>query len=164
MSREVAHTGLHGANRLASNSLLECLVFSKRAADRSASWLRESPARDIPEIPPWQHGFAKKGEEEIIISHSWDEIRSFMWDYVGIVRTARRLEYASRRIALLKQEIHQNYWDRRITRNLLELRNLITIADLIVRSAQMRKESRGLHQNLDFPLRDDKLFARDTVL
>lgn len=159
---EVAHTGLHGANRLASNSLLEALVFSRRAAQRA---LREMDAnRASISLPPWNETFAKEGEEEIIIKHCWDEIRTFMWNYVGIVRTDRRLEYAARRVQMLKLEVHQNYWDRKVSRNLLELRNLLTVADLIVQCAQIRKESRGLHQNLNYPATDDALFRRDTIV
>ena len=163
---EVAHTGLHGANRLASNSLLEALVFSYRAARRASALFSDPSAgeENLPELPAWDSGFARDGEEEIIIKHCWDEIRSFMWNYVGIVRTDRRLDYAARRVAMLQLEVHQNYWDRKPSRNLLELRNLLTVADLIVRSAQMRKESRGLHQNLDHPAKDDELFLRDTIL
>ena len=162
---EVAHSGLHGANRLASNSLLEALVFSHRAAARALTYAEEFAAELAQwELPPWDASFAKEGEEEIIIKHCWDEIRTFMWNYVGIVRTNRRLEYASRRVQMLKLEVHQNYWDRKVSRNLLELRNLLTVADLIVKCAQMRKESRGLHQNLDYPATDDALFRRETIL
>src|SRR5690606_7007844 len=157
---EAAHTGLHGANRLASNSLLEAAVFSHRAAVDATSL----PASDRQELPPWNPGFAKADEEEVIISHSWDEVRTLMWNYVGIVRSNRRLEYAPRRIALLQQEVNQCYWERKISKNLVELRNLVTVADLIVTSAQMRKESRGLHQNIDYPETDDTLFKRDTIL
>jgi len=157
---EAAHTGLHGANRLASNSLLEAAVFSYRAAVHAAA----EKVRELPQLPAWDHGFAKEEEEEVIISHNWDEIRTLMWNYVGIVRSNRRLEYAARRIANLKQEITQCYWERRLSKNLVELRNLVTVADLIVTSAQMRKESRGLHQNIDYPEVDDLLFRRDTVV
>lgn len=164
---EVAHTGLHGANRLASNSLLEALVFSERAAQASQTLLEEASLQRkirLEDIPPWDSSSAKDGEEEIIIQHCWEEIRAFMWNYVGIVRTDRRLEYAARRVANLRDEVQQQYWDRRLSRNLIELRNLLLVADLIVRSAQMRKESRGLHQNLDHPETDNRLFRHDTVL
>jgi L-aspartate oxidase len=157
---EAAHTGLHGANRLASNSLLEAAVFSHRAAIDASSLPAPAPG----ELPPWNPGFAKADEEEVIISHSWDEVRTLMWNYVGIVRSDRRLDYASRRIALLQQEVNQCYWERKISKNLVELRNLVTVADLIVKSAQMRKESRGLHQNIDYPETDNALFQRDTIL
>jgi L-aspartate oxidase len=161
---EAAHTGLHGANRLASNSLLEAAVFSQRAAIHAANYFSSLPGKEFPPIPAWNPGFAKAEEEEVIITHNWDEIRTLMWNYVGIVRSNRRLEYAARRIALLKQEINQCYWERKLSKNLVELRNLVTVADLIVTSAQMRKESRGLHQNIDHPETDDVLFKRDTVL
>ncbi|NMK73473.1 L-aspartate oxidase, partial [Staphylococcus capitis] len=117
-----------------------------------------------PDLPAWNPGFAKEDEEAVIIAHNWDELRTLMWNYVGIVRSNRRLEYAARRIANLKQEINQCYWERKLSKDLVELRNLVTVADLIVTSAQMRKESRGLHQNLDYPELDDALFRRDTVI
>lgn len=162
---EVAHTGLHGANRLASNSLLEAVVFAHRAALKANEYVVGSGAAKVfPEIPAWNPGFAKEEEEEVIISHNWDEIRTLMWNYVGIVRSNRRLEYAQRRILVLKQEITQCYWERKLNRNLIELRNLITVADLIVSAAIQRKESRGLHQNIDYPETHDDLFARDTIL
>ncbi len=161
---EAAHTGLHGANRLASNSLLEAAVYSHRAAAHAVNWAKALNEQDRLEIPAWDHGFAKAEEEEVIITHNWDEIRTLMWNYVGIVRSNRRLDYAARRIANLKQEIHQCWWERKLSKNLVELRNLITVADLIVTCAQMRKESRGLHQNIDFPENDDMLFGRETVL
>ncbi len=162
---EAAHTGLHGANRLASNSLLEAAVFSQRAAIHAAAFLAsESEKQNYPDLPTWNPGFAKTEEEEVIISHNWDEIRTLMWNYVGIVRSNRRLEYAARRITNLKQEINQCYWERRLNKNLVELRNLVTVADLIVASAQMRKESRGLHYNIDYPETDNELFRHDTVI
>ncbi len=160
---EVAHTGLHGANRLASNSLLEAAVFSHRAARHATQFLSDYASPPI-EIPAWNPGFAKEEEEEVIIAHNWDEIRTLMWNYVGIVRSDRRLEYAARRIELLKQEINQCYWERKLSRDMVELRNLITVADLIVTCARMRKESRGLHQNIDYPEANDELFHRDTVV
>ena len=161
---ESAHTGLHGANRLASNSLLEAAVFSQRAAVHATGYGASYQREKSPLIPPWNPGFAKAEEEEVIISHNWDEVRTLMWNYVGSVRSNRRLEYAARRIALLKQEIDQCYWERKLSKNLVELRNLITVADLIVTCAQMRKESRGLHQNIDFPETDDHLFRHDTII
>lgn len=160
---EAAHTGLHGANRLASNSLLEAAVFSHRAARHSAEFISKNGKSQL-EIPNWDHGFAKADEEEVIISHSWDELRTLMWNYVGIVRSNRRLEYAERRIALLKQEVNQCYWERKLSKNLVELRNLVTVAELIVSCAKMRKESRGLHQNIDYPETNDELYRRDTIL
>jgi L-aspartate oxidase len=159
---EAAHTGLHGSNRLASNSLLEAAVFAHRAALHASSKIREKS--EPMEIPNWNPGFAKEEEEEVIITHNWDEVRTLMWNYVGIVRSNRRLESASRRIALLQQEVNQCYWERKISKNLIELRNLITVADLIIRSAMMRKESRGLHQNIDYPEANDLLFGKDTIL
>ncbi len=161
---EAAHTGLHGANRLASNSLLEAAVFSHRAAVHAVAYSAEAKLLRAEALPAWNPGFAKAEEEEVIISHNWDEIRTLMWNYVGIVRSNRRLEYAARRLTNLKQEIHQCYWERRLNKNLVELRNLVTVADLIVTSAQMRKESRGLHQNIDYPETDDTLFRKDTII
>ncbi|NUM88114.1 MAG: L-aspartate oxidase [Bdellovibrionales bacterium] len=161
---EASHTGLHGANRLASNSLLEAAVFSHRAASSASAWLRDGAPPAPPTIPAWNPGFAKEEQEEVIISHNWDEIRTLMWNYVGIVRSNRRLEFAARRIANLKQEIHHAYWERKLSRNMVELRNLVTVADLIVTAAQARKESRGLHQNIDYPETDDSLFLRETLL
>jgi L-aspartate oxidase len=155
---EVACTGLHGANRLASNSLLECLVFSEAAARHITS---QQPA-EIPVLPPWDESRVSDADEEVIISHNWDELRRFMWDYVGIVRTNKRLERAQHRIALLKQEIHEYYSHFRVTNDLVELRNLVETADLIVRCAQARKESRGLHYSLDYP--QTLPTAIDTVL
>lgn len=160
---EAAHTGLHGANRLASNSLLEAAVFSHRAALHAVEFLREKNKNAI-ELPRWNPGFAKADEEEVIISHSWDELRTLMWNYVGIVRSNRRLEYAERRIQMLKQEVDQCYWERRLNKNLVELRNLVTVAELIVACAKTRKESRGLHQNIDYPETDDLVYRRDTVV
>ena len=161
---EAAHTGLHGANRLASNSLLEGAVFSYRAAVHATIYAKDQRKKKMPELPAWKEGYAKEEQEEVIIAHNWNEVRSTMWNYVGIVRSNRRLEYAARRIALLKQEVNQNYWERKISKNLIELRNLITVADLIIASASARKESRGLHQNIDYPESDDALFGRDTIL
>ncbi|MCO5143964.1 MAG: L-aspartate oxidase [Oligoflexia bacterium] len=162
---EASHTGLHGANRLASNSLLEAAVFSTRAAEHASSIFKSEKSNIVLQnIPDWNPGFAKEEQEEVIISHCWDEVRTLMWNYVGIVRSNRRLEYAARRVSLLKQEINQAYWERKLSKNLIELRNLITVAELIVSSAQNRKESRGLHQNLDYPEVDDELYQRDTIL
>ncbi|MDD2712596.1 MAG: L-aspartate oxidase [Simplicispira sp.] len=146
---EVACTGLHGANRLASNSLLECMVFARAAAQSIAA----APRVQIPALPRWDDSRVQDADESVVISHNWDELRRFMWDYVGIVRTNKRLERAAHRIALLWAEIDEFYANFHVTRDLLELRNLVQVADLIVRSAQMRRESRGLHFSRDYPER-----------
>ncbi|MED5333069.1 MAG: L-aspartate oxidase [Pseudomonadota bacterium] len=146
---EVAYTGLHGANRMASNSLLECVVFASAAAE---DIIKNLPSADCEEsIAPWDESQVSNSDEEVIIQHNWHELRLFMWDYVGIVRTDKRLERAMRRIKLLEQEITEYYSHFRVSNNLLELRNLVTVAELIVRCAMERKESRGLHFNLDYP-------------
>ncbi|MDP1717010.1 MAG: FAD-binding protein, partial [Burkholderiales bacterium] len=155
---ETAFTGLHGANRLASNSLLECLVFGMAAS----SDILAQPAMPCPDLPQWDESRVTDADEEIVISHNWDELRRFMWDYVGIVRTNKRLERALHRIRLLQEEIHDYYANFRVTNDLLELRNLVTTAELIVRSALMRHESRGLHFSLDYP--DTLAEARNTIL
>ncbi|MBP0132841.1 MAG: L-aspartate oxidase [Nitrosospira sp.] len=144
---ETAHTGLHGANRLASNSLLECLVFGQAAA---ADILR-LPDMPVLQLPPWDESRVSDADEEIVISHNWDELRRFMWDYVGIVRTNKRLQRAQHRIKLLHEEISEYYANFRVTSDLLELRNLVDTADLIVQSAMLRHESRGLHFSKDYP-------------
>ncbi len=157
---ETACTGLHGANRMASNSLLECLVFAELAAEDLKRRLDELPAP--PPLPSWDESQVTDSDEEVVVSHNWDEIRRFMWDYVGIVRTDKRLQRALRRVELLKQEIADYYGHFRVTSDLLELRNLIIAAELIVRSAMTRKESRGLHYTLDYPERRDP--PQNTVL
>jgi L-aspartate oxidase len=144
---ETACTGLHGANRLASNSLVECMVYARAAAQAIA----EVPRAALPAVPPWDDSRVTDADECVVISHNWDELRRFMWDYVGIVRTDKRLERAAHRIALLTGEIHEFYSNFHVSRDLLELRNLVQVADLIVRSAQMRHESRGLHYSRDWP-------------
>ncbi len=159
---EVACTGLHGANRMASNSLLECLVYAKQAYADILRVLPTSPAP--PELPEWDESKVSDSDEEVVVSHNWDEIRRFMWDYVGIVRTDKRLERAMRRVELLKQEIADYYGHFRVTSDLLELRNLVTVAELIIRSAQQRKESRGLHFTLDYPETDDSQKPENTIL
>ncbi len=159
---ETACTGLHGANRMASNSLLECLVFAKQAAD---DLRRQLPALSSPPpLPPWDESQVTDSDEEVVVSHNWDEIRRFMWDYVGIVRTNKRLQRALRRTEMLKQEIAEYYGNFRVTSDLLELRNLIIAAELIVRSAMARRESRGLHYTLDYPDPDTSKPAVDTIL
>jgi len=156
---EVACTGLHGANRLASNSLLEGMVFGHRAAQAMAA-LRKDP---LPSVPEWDTGQAGTSEEAVVVTQNWDELRRLMWNYVGIVRSDKRLRRAERRIALLQEEIAEYYWKYFITRDLLELRNIATVAQLIVECAMSRRESRGLHYTSDWPDTDPKL-ARDTVV
>ncbi len=159
---EVAYTGLHGANRMASNSLLECVVFASAAAKRILEQL--DSAQMPPQLPHWDESRVTDSDEEVVVSHNWDELRRFMWDYVGIVRTDKRLARAQRRVDMLKKEIEEYYGNFRVTNDLLELRNLVQIAELIIQSAMKRKESRGLHYTLDYPERDDKHFSGPTVL
>ncbi|MDR1647863.1 MAG: L-aspartate oxidase [Zoogloeaceae bacterium] len=155
---EASCTGLHGANRLASNSLLECLVYSEAAvADILAQ-----PERKLPDLPQWDESRVTDADEEVVIAHNWDELRRFMWDYVGIVRTTKRLKRAQHRIRLLMREIEEFYANFRVSHDLIELRNLVTTADLIVRCALKRKESRGLHYSRDYP--ETLPQARPTVL
>ncbi|HDP1516017.1 TPA: L-aspartate oxidase [Escherichia coli] len=146
---EVSYTGLHGANRMASNSLLECLVYGWSAAEDITR--RMPDAHGVSTLPPWDESRVENPDERVVIQHNWHELRLFMWDYVGIVRTTKRLERALRRITMLQQEIDEYYAHFRVSNNLLELRNLVQVAELIVRCAMMRKESRGLHFTLDYP-------------
>ncbi|EEX2299957.1 L-aspartate oxidase [Escherichia coli] len=146
---EVSYTGLHGANRMASNSLLECLVYGWSAAEDITR--RMPDAHGVSTLPPWDESRVENPDERVVIQHNWHELRLFMWDYVGIVRTTKRLERALRRITMLQQEIDEYYSHFRVSNNLLELRNLVQVAELIVRCAMMRKESRGLHFTLDYP-------------
>ena len=146
---EVSYTGLHGANRMASNSLLECLVYGWSAAEDIAGRLPAVP--DTATLPAWDESQVEDPDERVIIQHNWHELRLLMWDYVGIVRTSKRLERALRRIQMLQQEIDEYYANFRVSNNLLELRNLVQVAELIVRCAMARKESRGLHYTLDYP-------------
>ncbi|OSZ70786.1 L-aspartate oxidase [Sphingomonas sp. IBVSS1] len=156
---EVTQSGLHGANRLASNSLLECLVFGQAAADDIAASRSDAP---VPDVKPWDESRVTDSDEEVVIAHNWDELRRTMWDYVGIVRTDKRLERAAHRVKNLRKEVQDYYGNFRVTADLIELRNLVTVADLIVRSARRRKESRGLHFSTDYPGLADA--AVDTVL
>ncbi len=155
---EVACTGLHGANRLASNSLLECIVYARSAVED----IQRQPETPSPVLPEWDESRVTDADEEIVISHNWDELRRFMWDYVGIVRTNKRLERAQHRIRLLTEEITEYYRNFRVSNDLIELRNLVLTADLIVRCAMLRHESRGLHYSRDYPNQLPE--AKNTVL
>jgi len=159
---ETAFTGLHGANRLASNSLLECIVFASACAKAIAP--RLSRPMHYPTIPAWDESQVTDSDEDVIIAHNWDELRRFMWDYVGIVRTDKRLQRAKHRSDLLQGEIAEYYSNYKISKDLLELRNLALVSQLIIQSAMRRKESRGLHYTLDYPYLDDKLFLKDTII
>ena len=158
---EVACTGLHGANRLASNSLLEGAVFSSAAAMSAKAVFDDVSI--VSDLPVWDAGVASEPDEQVVINQIWDEVRRFMWNYVGIVRTNRRLSRARKRIDLVQEEIHTHYWDFELTSDLVELRNLATVAELVVECALRRRESRGLHYNTDYPDMD-KRFLRDTIL
>jgi L-aspartate oxidase len=157
---ETACSGLHGANRLASNSLLEGLVYGRRAAIAAQ---QERVSDTGPEPPQWNHGEAVQSDEAVVVAHNWEELRRFMWNYVGIVRSGRRLARAQRRIALLKEEIREYYWRHRVTSDLLELRNIADVAEMIVACAQFREESRGLHYTIDH-LEPKPSFLGDTLL
>ena len=159
---EVSYSGLHGANRMASNSLLECFVFAHSTYKHIQQNLSES---DMPEkIPEWDESRVTNSDEEVVVSHNWDEIRRFMWDYVGIVRTTKRLHRAHHRIKLLQSEITEYYGNFRITKDLIELRNLALVAELIIKSALRRKESRGLHYTTDFPVTNNIDAPKDTII
>ena len=159
---EVTNSGLHGANRMASNSLLECVVFAHSAFKDIKNRL---PEIEMPsQLPEWDESQVTDSDEEVVVSHNWDEIRRFMWDYVGIVRTTKRLHRAQSRLGLLQKEIMEYYGNFRVTNDLIELRNLVTVAELIIRSAQHRKESRGLHYSLDYPELDNSKTPQNTVL
>jgi len=158
---EVSSTGLHGANRLASNSLLEGLVFGNQVAEFINNNPMEKPS--IRNIPDWDYGDAAEPDEAVVVSQNWDEIRRLMWNYVGIVRSEKRLKRAMRRINLLRHEINEYYWNFKVTKDLLELRNIAVVAELVIKSAFRRKESRGLHYTIDYPDKDDR-FLKPTRL
>ena len=159
---ETACTGLHGANRMASNSLLECLVIADTAAETILREIDSFP--EPPELPDWDESQVTNADEEIVVAHNWDELRRFMWDYVGIVRTTKRLQRARSRVDLLHAEIKEYYGNFKVTGDLIELRNLVQVAELIIRSALKRRESRGLHFTTDYPDLDSDNHLRDTIL
>ncbi|MBN1473111.1 MAG: FAD-binding protein, partial [Syntrophaceae bacterium] len=159
---EVSCTGLHGANRLASNSLLEALVYSHRAFNKITKSFRQTELSTIT-IPPWDPGDAVESDDSIVVTNNWDEIRRCMWNYVGIVRSDKRLERAEHRVDLIQNEIDEYYWNYKVTKDLIELRNITMVAKMIVRSCRLRKESRGLHYTIDFP-EMRKEFEKDTVI
>jgi L-aspartate oxidase len=163
---ETACTGLHGANRLASNSLLEALVYADRAARNALAELKEyrGKASESFDIPEWDETGTTDSDEVSLVSHNWDEIRRFMWDYVGVVRSNKRLERAMRRITNIQEEIRDYYWDFKVTSDLIELRNIATVSELIITCAMRRKESRGLHYTIEYPHKDDANWLKDTVL
>jgi L-aspartate oxidase len=160
---EVACSGLHGANRLASNSLLEGVVYAKRAAERSLARSAEK-LPPCPAIEAWDPGSARDSDEEVVVAHNWHEIRLCMWNYVGIVRSDKRLVRALRRVQMIQEEIADYYWDFLITSDLIELRNIATVAELIIRCALKRKESRGLHYNINHPDKDDIHWKQETQI
>jgi L-aspartate oxidase len=161
---ETACTGLHGANRLASNSLLEALVYADRAAKKAVMELAAAKLAPTPVPPPWDYADTTDSDDAIVVAHNWDEIRRFMWNYVGIVRSTKRLERALRRVENIAEEIWDYYWNFRLTSDLVELRNICAVAKLIIQCAMHRKESRGLHFTLDYPHKDDERWIKDTIL
>ncbi|MFZ1984831.1 MAG: L-aspartate oxidase [Desulfatitalea sp.] len=161
---ETACTGLHGANRLASNSLLEALVYAESAAQEAIRQLKTNAFHPLPHPPAWDDVGTSDSDEMIVVTHNWDEIRRLMWNYVGIVRSDKRLERAQRRIESIQSEIHDYYWHFKVVPDLIELRNIATVAELIIKCARHRKESRGLHYNLQYPRRDDPRWQKDTIL
>ena len=161
---ETACTGLHGANRLASNSLLEALVYAERAAAHAVKNLNRLDFKSTPTSPPWDEVGTTDSDELIMVTHGWDEIRRFMWNYVGIVRSDKRLARAQRRIEIIQGEIREYYWNFKVAADLIELRNIAIVAEIIIKCAMHRKESRGLHYNIEYPSHDDKRWKKDTVL
>jgi len=161
---ETACTGLHGANRLASNSLLEALVYSNKAYQSSVEEFKSIGNKVTAPLDQWDEIDTTDSDEAIVVTHTWDEIRRLMWNYVGIVRSDKRLQRALRRIQNIKKEINAYYWDFKVTSDLIELRNLATVAELIIKSALMRKESRGLHYNIGYPEKDDQNWLKPTIL
>ncbi len=160
---EVACTGVHGANRLASNSLLEALVFARRASLSILHRLAAEPPRRVPRLPRWHFNGAVKPKEQVIFDHNWDAVRKLMWDYMGIVRSDERLDRAAEMVAVFKEQTERDYWHYRLDADLVELRNITLVAELMVACARRRAESRGLHYNVDHPRLDDRRFRRDTV-
>ena len=161
---ETACTGLHGANRLASNSLLEALIYAHESAKHAVKDLEAMDRKSLPEAPLWDEVGTTDSDEGIMVSHNWDEIRRLMWNYVGIVRSDKRLARARRRIEIIQKEIREYYWDFRVSPDLIELRNIATVSELIIDCAMHRKESRGLHFNIAYPKRDDIRWKKDTVI
>ena len=161
---ETACTGLHGANRLASNSLVEALVYADKASMQAIKDIKTLNFESEPAPPSWDEVGTVDSDETIMVSHNWDEIRRLMWNYVGIVRSDKRLERARRRIENIQKEIEEYYWNFRVSSDLIELRNIATVAEMIVRCARHRKESRGLHYNIEYPDKDDKRWKKDTVI
>jgi L-aspartate oxidase len=161
---ETACTGLHGANRLASNSLLEALVYAHLASKQAVSDKSMLGDETLPDLPSWDEAGTTNSDEVIVVSQNWDEIRRLMWNYVGIVRSDKRLQRATRRIKIIQNEIHEYYWDFKVDADLIELRNIATVAELIIRSAMQRKESRGLHYNIEYPDPDNRLWTKDSIL
>ncbi|MFC1876797.1 L-aspartate oxidase [Thermodesulfobacteriota bacterium] len=159
---EAACTGLHGANRLASNSLIEAVVYANNASTQAIKDLKEDEFKPLPEIPEWDDTGTTDSDEVIMVSHNWDEIRRLMWNYVGIVRSNKRLARAKRRIDIIQNEIQEYYWNFKIESGLVELRNIATVAEQIIKCASYRKESRGLHYNIEYPKRNDAKWRKDT--
>ncbi|MBW1642169.1 MAG: FAD-binding protein, partial [Deltaproteobacteria bacterium] len=161
---ETACTGLHGANRLASNSLLEALVYADKTAKAAIAEIQSSEKINVPSVTSWDDSGTTDSDELVTVSQNWDEIRRFMWNYVGIVRSDKRLSRAKRRIELISSEIREYYWNFKIAPDLIELRNIATVSELIIKCALNRKESRGLHYNIQYPEKDNKRWLKDTIL